>query len=104
MLLLRGLTYILLERLSELRLNKSLSQEDVAKILGVARSTYNSYENGKREMDYDMLVKLANFYKVSLDYLFGRTDFPVHNESYTDDEIEYVTRSLALYKEMKSKL
>lgn len=99
----RGLEYILLSRLQSLRVSKNLSQEDVAKILGVARSTYNGYETGNREMDYDTLLKLASFYKVSLDYLFGRSDVPIHIESYTEDEIEFVVRSLALYKEMKTK-
>ena len=95
---------MLLERLSELRVKNSLSQEQVAQIIGVARNTYSSYENGKREMDYDNLIKLANHYKVSLDYLFGRSNVPLHKESYTEDEIEYMNRSLELYIEMKSKI
>ena len=95
---------MLLERLSELREKNSLSQEQVAQIIGVARNTYSSYENGKREMDYDNLIKLANYYKVSLDYLFGRSNVPLHQESYTEDEIEYMNRSLELYIEMKRKL
>lgn len=89
--------------LTELRLERNLTQEDVANILGVARSTYAMYEQGNREMDYASLVKLADFYKVSLDYLFGRTQVPIHPESYTKDEIEFMIRCLNLYKEMKSK-
>lgn len=85
-------------------MKNNLRQEDIAEFLGVARSTYAMYEQGNREMDYAMLIKLADFYKVSLDYLFGRTDFPIHPESYTHDEIEFMVRSLGLYKEMKTKL
>lgn len=55
-------------------------------------------------MDYELLIKLCNFHKVSLDYLFGRTDFPIHQESYTQDEIEFITRALEVYKDVKSKI
>jgi transcriptional regulator with XRE-family HTH domain len=92
------------KKLTELRLSNHLRQDDVAKFLGVARTTYAMYEQGNREMDYALLLKLADYYKVSLDYLFGRSDIPVHHESYTEDEIEFMVRSLDLYKEMKSKL
>lgn len=92
------------KKLSELRLNNNLTQGYIADYLGVARTTYAMYEQGNREMDYSMLVKLADFYKVSLDYLFGRSDIPIHPESYTHDEIEFMVRSLGLYKEMKTKI
>lgn len=90
-----------LERLSQLRKSRDLTQEYVADLLGVARTTYAMYEQGNREMDYSLLIKLADFYKVSLDYMFGRSNIPMHLESYTDDEIEFMVRSLNLYKEMK---
>jgi transcriptional regulator with XRE-family HTH domain len=92
------------KKLIELRLNNHLRQEDVAEYLGVARTTYAMYEQGNREMDYFLLLKLADYYKVSLDYLFGRSEVPIHPESYTDDEIEFMVRSLDLYKEMKTKI
>lgn len=92
-----------LERLVELRLQHDLTQEEVAQIINTARSTYNGYETGRSEMDYTTLIKIADFYKVSLDYLFSRTDNPIHNESYTADEIEFMQRSLELYRELKEK-
>lgn len=95
---------ILTERLVELRNKHNLSQEEVADILNVGRTTYGMYERCDREMDYETLVKLADFYKVSLDYLFGRTQLPIHPESYTNDEIEFITRCLEIYKDMKTKL
>ncbi|MEJ9151056.1 helix-turn-helix transcriptional regulator [Bacillus smithii] len=94
---------VLQNRLKELRIKRNLTQEDIAKILGVARTTYAMYEQGQREMDYELLLKLADYYKVSLDYIFGRTEIPIHPESYTDDEIEFMCRALSLYKEIKSK-
>ncbi|WP_428909450.1 helix-turn-helix domain-containing protein [Niallia sp. Krafla_26] len=94
---------MLLKRLYELRKSNHLNQGDVAKYLGVARNTYSGYEIGTREMDYDTLVKIADFYKVSLDYLFDRTDVPIHTESYAPDEIEFMIKALNLYKEVKNK-
>jgi transcriptional regulator with XRE-family HTH domain len=95
---------ILSKRLSELRKKNHLKQDDVANILGVVRSTYGNYEQGTREMDLAAILKLADYYKVSLDYLLGRTDLPFHQESYSPDEIEFMEKALSLYKEMKEKI
>lgn len=95
---------MLLKRLVELRHRHGLTQEEVAEIIDVGRTTYAMYEQGHREMDYALLIRLANYYKVSLDYLFGRTDLPLHFESYTDDEIEFIMRTLHVYKEIKAKI
>jgi transcriptional regulator with XRE-family HTH domain len=100
----KGAKKLLVKRLNEQRVKNNLTQEEVADILGVARTTYAMYEQGNREMDYSSLLKLADYYKVSLDYLFGRSAIPIHPESYSDDEIEFMIKALSLYKEMKSKL
>ncbi len=63
---------ILAARLKELRIRENLSQEIIALDLNIARSTYSCYETGKNEPDICTLVKLADYYKVSLDYLAGR--------------------------------
>jgi transcriptional regulator with XRE-family HTH domain len=63
-------------RLVKLRKDKKLSQEDTAKALGIPRSTYAQYELGRRHPDYNMIQKLADFFGVSIDYLFGRVDHP----------------------------
>lgn len=84
-------------------MKNGLTQEDLSQLLGVARTTYAMYEQGKRQMDYELLLKLCDYYKVSLDYIFGRTEIPLHIESYSPDEIEFVTKSLEVYKEVKSK-
>lgn len=93
-----------LKRLVQLRNNFNLTQEELGDIIGVARTTYAMYEQGKREMDYETLIKLANRFNVSLDYLFGRTDNPFQPESLPKDEIEYIIKSLELYREMKLKI
>lgn len=61
-------------RLRELRVNKHLRQEQVAKIIGVTKSTISAYENDLRQPSFEILLKLANLYCVSTDYLLGRTD------------------------------
>jgi len=60
------------DRLRELRIKKKLTQDEFAKILGIARTTYSGYENGSREPDYNTLVKIADYFGVSTDYLLGR--------------------------------
>ena len=62
----------LAENLKKLRLEHELPQIAVACDLGIARSTYACYETGKNEPDIYTLVKIADYYKVSLDYLVGR--------------------------------
>lgn len=58
--------------LKQLREEKGLTQEQIAKLLEIPRSTYCYYEKGKREMSYAMLIKIADFYEISLDELFDR--------------------------------
>ena len=62
------------QRLKELRLEKELSQEATAEILGVLRQQYARYENGTNEIPIRHAVTLARFYGVTLDYLVGLTD------------------------------
>lgn len=56
-------------RLKELRLSRSLMQKDLSDFLGVERTTYVKYESGKSEPPIDNLIRLADFFGVSLDYL-----------------------------------
>ncbi len=61
-------------RLKELRLENNLTQEFVASEIGVSRVVYNRYENEQRSIPLEILWVLADFYKVSVDYLIGRED------------------------------
>lgn len=62
------------KRLKEQRLEKGVYQEEVAKAIGVTKGAYSNYENGNREPEYAILVKLCRYYKVSADYLLGLED------------------------------
>lgn len=57
----------------ELRLASGLSQDEMAKKLGVSRSTIGMYETGARKPDSDMLEKIADLFNLDIDYLLGRT-------------------------------
>lgn len=62
------------KRLRDLRLKKGLKQLDLADMLGVSRTTYTQYETGRSEPDLATIIKLAQFFGVSVDYLLGLTD------------------------------
>lgn len=61
-------------RLKQLRLDKQLRQEQVARLVGVSKGAISAYETDIRQPSYDVLIRLANLYRVSVDYLLGRTD------------------------------
>jgi len=44
-------------------------------LLGITRPAYTAYEMGKRQPDYETLIKLADYFNVTVDYLLGRTEF-----------------------------
>ena len=55
-------------------MNNGLKQSDLAKLLSISTSSYGQYETGRRSPDYKLLIQIANFYNVSIDYLLGRTN------------------------------
>ncbi len=63
-------------RLKELRKNKGISQLKLAMDLSMNQNTVSRYETGEREADYKTLIKIADYFNVSIDYLLERTDNP----------------------------
>ncbi len=63
-------------RLRDLREDMDLTQDELVKKLGMHKTTYTNYEQGKREPPFDLIIKLAKFYNVSIDYIAGLTDSP----------------------------
>ena len=61
-------------RIKELRLEKGITQNDLAKSIGVTGKSVWAYENKIAVPPLDVLIKLANFFQCSLDYLCGRSD------------------------------
>lgn len=62
------------ERLKQLRLQKKISQTDLAKHFNIARSTLSQYESNTRTPSDEMKLKFAEYYNVSIDYLLGKTE------------------------------
>lgn len=63
-------------RIKNLRESKGLSQSEFAKVIGVERTRYGKWENKGFEPPYATLVKIADYFAVTTDYLLGRTDYP----------------------------
>ena len=62
------------KRLKDLREDNDYLQKDIAKLLCISQQYYSQYELGKYTMPIELLIKLAQHYKVSLDYLVGLSD------------------------------
>ena len=74
-------------RLRNLRTDKDLLQIDVAMKTGIDQKTLSNYETGKTLPDADSLIKLADFYGVSIDYLVGRTDINIFSNQNIKNEL-----------------
>lgn len=63
-------------RIYELREDNDITQKSVAEYLGMQPNVYRRYEKGNRAIPVEAVIKLADYYRVSTDYLLGRTDDP----------------------------
>ena len=61
-------------RIRDLREDADLTQKQISEIILCDQSLYSKYERGERVLPLDLAVKLADYYQVSLDYLFGRSN------------------------------
>lgn len=64
------------QRIRDLREDHDLKQKNIAEILQCSQVCYSYYENGQRDIPTDALIKLSQFYNVSIDYLLNQTDNP----------------------------
>ncbi len=71
------------QRIRDLREDNDLTQHQIANLLNISQSTYSRYENGELEIPIQTLIKLANYYNTSIDYLVNLTDV---RDSYKDME------------------
>ncbi len=67
------------KRIRNLREDKDLNQTEIAKMLGMSQTGYSKYETGENDIPTSVLIKLANFYNTSIDYLLDQTDNPKRN-------------------------
>ena len=64
------------QRIRDLREDRDLTQTQVAKMLGMSQTGYSKYETGENDLPTAVLIKLAAFYRTSIDYLLNQTDSP----------------------------
>lgn len=67
------------QRIRDLREDRDLFQREVADYLNCSQRVYSNYELGQRDIPTEVLIRLSNFYNVSIDYLLGQTNNPVRN-------------------------
>ena len=63
-------------RIRNLREDRDLTQKQLSTILNCSQQVYSNYELGQRDIPTDILIRLSNFYGVSVDYILGITDNP----------------------------
>lgn len=73
-------------RLKKLRLQRRLTQEELAPELGISRSTLGMYETGKREPDFETLETIADYFNVDMNYLIGFSNDPLDYEKIGNEE------------------
>lgn len=67
------------QRIRDLREDRDLTQRKMGEILSCSQRVYSNYERGELDIPTEILVKLANYYDVSVDYILNRTDNPQTN-------------------------
>lgn len=83
-------------KLKELRKEKNLTQTDVAQILNIQQATYSGYESEKYEPTLETLIKLADYYHVSLDELIGRPTSLINKMLLSEREQSIIDKILTM--------
>jgi transcriptional regulator with XRE-family HTH domain len=81
---------MLSERMTELRKSRRLKLREISTAIGVSQSAVSMYESGERRPDYDTLMKIANYYGVTVDYLLRD-----ENNLAGEDKLKFVTEAYA---------
>lgn len=97
----------MVKNLKLLRSKKRISQQQLAETIGVSQQSINKYENHKIEPDIETLIKLADFFETSVDYLIGHTDIdhviePVHHYDLSADEMQLIDNYRRLSKKQRA--
>ena len=85
-------------RIKDLREDRDMRQSDLAAATGIDQRTISNYETGKTSPDAYALIKLADFFDVSIDYLVGRTSTDLSSEEKRDRIIDDIIKELAELK------
>lgn len=80
-------------------MSKKVNQKEVAESIHVSSSSYSDYETNKTEPSFNILIDLANYYNVSIDYLLGNTD--IKTPYFTDKKLcEYLNECIKTYNKL----
>ncbi len=74
-----------MERLRLLRTDKGIHQEELGSILDLSQQAISAYENGTKQPPIDILIRIADFFDVSVDYLLERTNIRKHGDAQPED-------------------
>lgn len=78
-----------LRQLKIIRIQNEFTQQQIADVLGISRSAYCGYETGRRSPDIDALIKLADFYGITVDKFFEKCQVKyVYNDEFLDEQPE----------------
>lgn len=83
-----------MNRLLSLREEKGITQEELARLLNVSRQAYSRYEREERELGYPALLKLSQFFDVSVDYMLGFSELYYPNKVSTNDTYSFEEQQL----------
>lgn len=93
----------MVRNLKMLRNQKGISQQKLADTIGVTQQTINRYENNDTEPDIDTLIKFAEYFETSVDFLIGYTE-PVSSSELNKDESNLINSYRQLSKRQKSSI
>jgi len=85
-------------RIRDLREDRDLRQIDLAQATGIDQRTISNYESGKTDPDGEALIRLADFFEVSIDYLVCRTDYDAYSSEKRRELIEKMQKMLESLK------
>ena len=95
------------DRIKQLRMENNLTQNQFAALFGLYDSTISQYENGKRVPEYDIIIKIANKFNVSIDWLLGRVEnkeLVLMDKNSLPDQLKQIgVEYIMLAKEMEDK-
>lgn len=91
---------IVSERLKSLRVGIGFSQMQLSKVFGIGQASIFRYESGRTEAPFRVLIQYADYFDVSLDYIFGRTDIPQGKQYKGRPKIEFSYPEMEKFIEM----
>lgn len=94
---------ILSDRLEELKQERNVTHKQVALATGIKPGAYSKYVRGTRQPDIETLIKIADYFNVSLDYLVGREEKPNLNKDVVQEHLKVLETDLAKMKKYVSK-